>query len=235
MERKEANGLLKYDAPYPVDEPDKAKKNRTANAVAGVESDQLNREVLNSIFPPIEFEENGEMYHQAVSTAPVTKTDVTKLKNQLETLLHSQKARMVGICQIRSNLYSQCFDEVIRQVVIDNNARGRLLVRVRDHYRTLIQSYKDLNNIALDFGSCKNMQVNLGMDGLKQYNKELKEKRRTLELEANNLQIQLDALEKRLQENKQIREKEHADEIAFLKKQGQLIKVHYESCLNRPP
>lgn len=231
MQQKETLGLLKYDAPFVVDEP---KKSHTS-AVAGVDGEQLNRDVLNSIFPPIEFEENGIHYQQCASATPASKADVIKLKNTLETLLHTQKARSEGICTIRSDLYSQCFDEVIRQVTIESNARGRLLTRIRNHYRTLIQSYKDLNETALEFGANKEIQVTLGMDNLLKYNKDLKEKRRNLELEANDLQIKLEATEKRIQENKQIREKEWADEIAFLKKQGQQMKQHLDQCQNRTP
>lgn len=234
QERSETTGLLKYDSPVAVDESDKPKKT-TAAVTSGVDGDSLNREVIDSIFPPVEFEEGGVKYKQSVSTTPVAKADVVKLKNQLETLLHQQKARPKGICPIRSNLYSQCFDEIIRQVLIDNNARGRLLVRVREHFKSLIQDYKDIDELALEFGSNKSLQVNQGVPELQQYNKELKERRRTLELEVNDLQIQLDALERRFQENKQIREKEHADEVAFLKKQGQLLKTHYDSCSSRPP
>lgn len=226
--------LLKYDSPIPVDEPDNQKRTRT-NAVAGVDGDQINRDVLNSLFPPIEFEKDGVKYTQAISTSPVTKTDVTKLRNELDTLLHKNKTKAKGIDTIRSDLYSQCFDEVIRQVTIDSNARGRLLFRIRNHYKTLIQSYKDLNDLALNFSANKAIQVTLGMDQLLDYNKKLKAKRRDLELEANNLQIQLDAFEKRIQENKQIREKEFADEIAFLKKNHQSLKILYDSAQNRPP
>ncbi|EAY21294.1 Inner dynein arm light chain, axonemal-related protein [Trichomonas vaginalis G3] len=226
--------LVKYDAPVPVDEPDTLKRSRT-NAVAGVDGDQINRDVLNSLFPPIEFEQDEIKYTRSISTAPISKTDVTKLRTELDTLLHKNKTKPKGIDIIRSELYSQCFEEVIRQVTIDSNARGRLLFRIRNHYKTLIQSYKDLNELALNFGANKNIQVTLGMDQLLDYNKKLREKRRELELEANNLQIQLDGLEKRIQENKQIREKEFADEIAFLKKQGQSIKMIYDQCQNRPP
>ena len=227
----ETNGLLKYDPPVAVDET----KKTHASAVTGVDGEQLNRDVLNSIFPPIEFDEDGVHYQQCVSASPTSKADVIQLKNNLELLLLNQKARMIGVCQTRSLLYSQAFDEVIRQVTIESNARGRLLTRIRDHYKQLVQSYKDLNDNALLFGSNKNMQVTLGMDDLLKQNKELKSRRRDLELEANDLQLKLDATEKRIQENKQLREKEYADEIAFLKRQGQQMKQHYDLCQNKPP
>jgi hypothetical protein len=38
----------------------------------------------------------------------------------------------IGICPVREELYSQCFDELIRQITINCAERGLLLLRVRD-------------------------------------------------------------------------------------------------------
>jgi dynein light intermediate chain len=195
----------------------------------------MSREFINSIFPPVEFTEDGVAYTQAVSINSVTKSDVQKLRTQLSNLLHVRKARATGVCLIRSEIYSQCFDEVLRQVTVDNNARGRLLARVRDHYRMMLNSYKDLYESTLDWGKRKNMQVNLGIPDLRQYNSELKERRRTLELQVNDLQIRLDNLEKKLAENKALREKDHADEIAFLKRQSQMTKAQIDMLAAQNP
>ena len=215
--------LLKWDPPVPVGEPEGLHKTRKGVATAGANVD-MNREVINSMFPPIEFTEDGKGYTQSVSVSPVTKSDVKKLRLQLENLLQSRKARSVGVCLIRSEIYSQCFDEVLRQVTIDSNARGRLLMRVREHYKMTVNAYKDLYNTTLDWGNRKANQVHEGVPDLLVYHDQLVEKRRDLELQANDLQIKLDNLEKKLAEAKQIREKDHADEIAFLKRIGQMTK-----------
>jgi dynein light intermediate chain len=219
--------LLKWDPAVPVDEQLHAQKRKTLPGPStGV--DQMNREVINSIFPPVEFTEDGVNYTQSVSITPVTKSDVQKLRLQVTNLLHARKARLTGVCLIRADIYSQLFDEIIRQVTIDCNARGRLLLRVREHSKMTLNAYKELYEITLDWGNRKNMQVNLGMPDLRTYNQELKEKRRTLELKANDLQIKLDTLEKKLAENKALREKDRADEIAFLKRQGQMTKAQID-------
>lgn len=225
MSRKE---LLKWDPPVPVNNSDDAQKKKTVGAAA-TGMDQINRDILNSMFPPIEFTtSDGLTFQQNISTSAVTKSDVQKLKQQLSNLLHLRKARSSGVCLIRSELYSQCFDELIRQVTIDNNVRGRLLMRVRDHYRMTLNAYKQLYETTLDWGNRKSMQVDLGVPDLRVYNQELKERRRALELETNSLQIQMDTLEKRISENKSLREKDHADEITFLRRQGQMIKAQID-------
>jgi len=44
--------------------------------------------------------------------------DVIKLTEMLDMSLQHLQARETGICPIRRALYSQCFDEIIRQVEI---------------------------------------------------------------------------------------------------------------------
>ena len=51
---------------------------------------------------------------------------------ELDKKIQSRQARETGICPIREELYSQCFDELIRQITINCAERGFLLVRVRD-------------------------------------------------------------------------------------------------------
>ena len=38
-----------------------------------------------------------------------------------------RQARESGICPVREELFSQCFDEIIRQVTLDNPERGNEL------------------------------------------------------------------------------------------------------------
>ena len=91
--------------------------------------------VAISILPPKEFTEKGKLWVRYVSPTPATVVDVLKLKEALEKRLVNGKARDVGICPIRENLFQQCFDELIRQITINCSERGFLLVRVRDEFR----------------------------------------------------------------------------------------------------
>ena len=42
------------------------------------------------------------------------------LQEQLDQKLEQRQARETGICQVRRELYAQCFDELIRQVGFTN-------------------------------------------------------------------------------------------------------------------
>ena len=52
-------------------------------------------------------------------------------QEQLDQKLQQRQARETGICQVRRELYAQCFDELIRQCTINCTERGLLMLRVR--------------------------------------------------------------------------------------------------------
>ena len=77
---------------------------------------QQTEEILNTILPPKEWTDNNQLWIQQVSSTPATRLDVVNLQEQLDTKLQQRQARETGICPVRRELYSQCFDELIRQV-----------------------------------------------------------------------------------------------------------------------
>ena len=97
-----------------------------------------NEDYLNSILPPREYTESGQLWVRYVSPTPATKVDVINLQDELDKFLQSRQARETGICPIREELFAQCFDELIRQITIQCAERGFLLVRVRDEIKMTI-------------------------------------------------------------------------------------------------
>ena len=97
-----------------------------------------NEDYLNSILPPREYTEQGQLWVRYVSPTPATKVDVINLQDELDKFLQSRQARETGICPIREELFAQCFDELIRQITIQCAERGFLLVRVRDEIKMTI-------------------------------------------------------------------------------------------------
>ena len=222
--------LLKYDVPVVAGAQGATK---TKHATSGdAQTDMLTRDVLNSILPPREYVEDGQTLIQYVSAAPATRTDVVKLQQELDAKLKQRKARETGICPVRSELYGQCFDEIIRQVTIDCSARGLLLVRVRDELRTTIAAYQALYESAITWGMRKATQVEQGKDEVEAENIQLKEEKRQLELQSAELQAKIEAIEKREEDYRAQREKKHEDETAFLKRQTTQLKAQLEQMLN---
>ena len=219
--------LLKYDVPV-VAGASTTKKTKTQSDQS---ADPLTRDVLNSILPPREFSEDGQDYIQYVSTQPATRTEVVKLQQQLDQMLQQRKARETGICPVRSELYGQCFDEIIRQVTIDCNARGLLLVRVRDELRTTIAAYQALYESAITWGMKKATQVEAGKDEVEAEKIKLKEEKRQLELKAAELQAKIEAIEKREEDFRVQMQNGHDAETAFLKRQTAQLKQQLEQML----
>lgn len=230
MYEKPRATLLKYDVPVLSGGENNKKKNIPKSGIDG-SGEFLTRDVLNSILPPREFKDGNQDLIQFVSTTPATRSDVVKLQQQLDSELQKKKARETGICPIRSELYGQCFDEIIRQVTIDCSARGLLLVRVRDEMRTTIQAYQNLYESAITWGMRKAMQVEQNKDEVYAENARLKEEKAALEAKNAELEEKIIAIEKREESYRAQKEKEHADETAFLKRQTSQLKAQLEQML----
>ena len=126
--------LVKYNTPILVNTTGGAKGKK---GVKKPEKETTQTEdILNSILPPREWTEDGHLWVQYVSSTPATRLDVVNLQERLDHQLQSRQARETGICPIREELYSQCFDELIRQITINCAERGLLLLRVRDVWLT---------------------------------------------------------------------------------------------------
>ena len=145
------HSLVKYDTPSLLTTKSKAAKKGAAAAKGGkkqlppVEAKPAvtqTEDILNSILPPREWTEDGQLWVQYVSSTPATRLDVINLQEQLDQRLLQRQARETGICPVREELYAQCFDELIRQVTINCAERGLLLLRVRDEIRMTIAAYQ---------------------------------------------------------------------------------------------
>lgn len=80
------------------------------------------------------------------------------LQKILDDRLTERQARESGICPIRQELFSQCYDELIRQVTIDCPERGLLLMRVRDEAKMTIAAYQTLYQSSVTFGVRKQVE-----------------------------------------------------------------------------
>ncbi|KAI4457789.1 axonemal inner arm dynein light chain 28 [Holotrichia oblita] len=223
--------LVKYDNPVLItkhEEIDKelstGDKAKTAAPTADVRRET--EEILNSILPPKEWEEDGQMWRQQVSTTPATRLDVVNLQEQLDMRLQQRQARETGICPIRRELYTQCFDEIIRQVTINCAERGLLLLRVRDEMRMTIEAYQALYCSSIAFGMRKALQSEQGKSDLQRDVEDLRDEKSDLERQLTDLRQRAEQADRRAAELRLAEEKKHGEEIAFLKKTNQQLKVN---------
>jgi len=159
--------LVKYDTPILVSKTFGKGASSSSNASAKTSASSLAsgneankaEDYLNSILPPREYSDAGQLWVQYVSPIPATRLDVIILQEELDKKLQERQARETGICPIREELYSQAFDELIRQVTINCAERGFLLVRVRDEIKMTIQAYQTLYESSIAYGMRKALQA----------------------------------------------------------------------------
>lgn len=165
--------------------------------------------------------EEGANFMQYVDKAPASRLDVINLQEALDEKLMERQAREMGICPVREDLYSQCFDELIRQVCINSPERGLLLLRVRDEIRMTIDAYKTLYESSVTFGVRKQLQAEQGLSEMEKKIEELTEQKKDLQNNVLELRNKVEVNEKRANERRQLEEKKRKEEIDFLKYQGQ--------------
>ena len=175
------------------------------------------------MFPPKQWEENGHKYIQYISPKIATRENCRELFKALDQKLKERRAKEKGICPVRNQIYSQCFDEIIRQVTIDNPERGLLLLKVRDEIKMSIASYQTLYESALLYGLRKQMQMEDNRENLKK-ELEMKEKK-NIELMNKKIELEkkLKTLKKHFDERKAIEADKRDKDIQFLNQEKESL------------
>ncbi|XP_004078347.1 axonemal dynein light intermediate polypeptide 1 [Oryzias latipes] len=233
--------LLKYDNPILVKTKGdkKSQKGRTLTLsnlpapsfAAGVPSpptQNLDENILHAILPPREWTEGDQQWVQKVSTAITTRKDVIHLQEQLNIKLKQKKAKPTGICPIRWVLFSQCFDELIRQVTIECAERGLLLCRVRNEMQMMIRAYQNLSESSIAFGMRKSLHGEQGKEETQKKILDLEAENKDLMKQLNELKDKCDMIENREAEEKQLKDKQHDEEIQRKERVIQQLKNQLE-------
>jgi len=184
-----------------------------------MESKPSTEDILNAILPPREWVENGKHYIQYVSHQEATRVDVARLREMLDQKLMERQARESGICPVREELFAQCFDEIIRQVTLNEPERGLLLLRVRDEIKMTIAAYQTLYQSSVTFAMRKQLQAEHGKADLERKIEELEAKKTKLENKVIELKSKIEAIEKRNRERQEIEQKKRSEELDFLRYQ----------------
>lgn len=226
--------LVGYEPPLLVSGPAEVAAAAAASAkrvaLRGAASDI--EDIINSILPPRMWQQgDGTTWMQYVSKVPPSRQELATLQEQLDQRLQQRQARQTGICPVRSELYGQMFDELIRQVTLDLPERGLLLLRMRDELRMTLDAYKTLYDASVTFGVRKQLQAEQGMPELEAQVSGLSERKKGLEAQVLALRNKLDLIERRQAEKRALDDKRRSDEIAYLKHQAK----HLDAFLKNMP
>ena len=165
------NSLVKYDTPYLISstsknrkvledlkESEEAANIYLRNIINKDEDESLIdfkysvKDALNRLLPPKKITDKDQEWVQYVTCTPVAKADVVNLQENLDRRLQTEQARETGICPIREKLYTECFDELIRQITLNCLERGILLTRIKKELNMTINSYQSLYESSIAYG-----------------------------------------------------------------------------------
>mmetsp|Transcript_5230 Transcript_5230/g.10856 ORF Transcript_5230/g.10856 Transcript_5230/m.10856 type:complete len:234 (-) Transcript_5230:112-813(-) len=226
--------LVKYNTPILVNTTsDKGKKKGKGQSGNERQTSQT-EDILNSILPPREWTEDGQLWVQYVSSTPATRLDVVNLQEQLDHQLQHRQARETGICPVRDELYSQCFDELIRQITINCAERGLLLLRVRDEARMTIGAYEALYESTIAYGIRKALMAEQMKTELEAKISQLNSTKRELNEQVENLKKTIDSTVARANEKRAQEEKAHNDEVERIQKTNEQLRSSLETMLAAP-
>lgn len=228
------NSLVRYDNPILVSASKDPRGGRKGAAAEVKQNLTPTEDILNSILPPREWTEDGQLWVQYVSSTPATRSDVTGLQEHLDQKLQQRQARETGIDPIREELYAQCFDELIRQVTINCAERGLLLLRVRDEIRMTIACYQTLYESSIAFGMRKALQSEQSKVEMQAKIKVLESEVRELEKLVQESQDKCAALEQHEAERVREESAKHKEDVDFLKKHNANLKKELEQLLSIP-
>eukprot|EP00066_Takifugu_rubripes_P014640 XP_011603906.1 PREDICTED: axonemal dynein light intermediate polypeptide 1-like [Takifugu rubripes] len=208
----------KYEVRFPPSPP---------RSDESVHRESNNWQILDTIFPPKQWSDGEGTWIQRVSSDPSTRADVIQLEQSLNRELQRRHARQNGMCPIRSELYSQCFDELIRQMTVNCGERGLLLSRVRGESQLTIAAYMNLYESSISVGIRKALLAEKAkadkekrIADLVKENEELK--KQVTEQRAKNDIIEIQEIDRQQQEKKR-----QKDELEALKRIKQLLMVPF--------
>lgn len=228
----EFKSLVKYGKPL-LFVPNAKEGGGDKKVLFGEEGEETKTEdILNSILPPREYtKDKKQLYIETVLTTPATKGDVVLLEKELDDQLQKRRAKEIGLCAIREDLYSQCFDELIRQITINCSHRGLLLVRVRDELRMNLQCYQGLYESAMAYGLRRAMASETEKTRLLERAATLENEIEDLTKETQDLELEMKDMEEADQTLRAKEESYHQEETTNLMKKNQRLKEELEKKL----
>ena len=172
---------------------------------------------------------DGVTYQQHVSTQPSTRTDALELQRALDDALAARKARATGLCPVRSAVYRETFDELIRQVGVDSPERGALLRRVRDQLEMTTQAYAAVCASSVVFGAAKHEEGGKGAPDEEAALAALQARKDAVEAEVSALRGRVEATTRKAAESRAAAEKRRSDELNCLRVQTKHLDAFLKS------
>ena len=233
MTDNQSESLLKYDPPVVVEVISKKKSKKPATPVQ-VNPQQGLINFLDQILPPKKFSDGTLDYVQHVSTQPSSRSDIIALEEQLDNLIKTKKARLTGIDPIKSELFDECFNEVIRQVAIDSTERASLLISIRDEIKESINGYEKQYESITAHSIRSAIAREQNKNALKLENDKLQAEIKAFEDKIADLKKRMSDAEANDAAETEAKKKEHLEKLAQLRAENAQIRKKLEQFLVSP-
>ena len=237
------SSLVKYDTPYLISSTAKNKKTLEDLKESEEESNKYLRNIinkdddesligfkysvkdaLNRLLPPKKITDKDQEWVQYVTCTPVAKADVVNLQENLDRRLQTEQARETGICPIREKLYTECFDELIRQITLNCLERGILLTRIKKELNMTVNSYQSLYESSIAYGIRTLLLAEEEKKKLADEIGKIEKDCEELEKEIQDIDIKLKEHKENDDKNRQALKLKHIEEIEENRQKGKKIK-----------
>jgi len=153
----------------------------------------IERPVGKQRYDPLAPDEQSSRSVDLANESP--RIDALTLTNRLDRDLSNKQARPDGICPVRRDLFSTCFEDLLRRVNHDCTERGLLLQRVRDEARLTLDAYRTVFEGSVDYVTNTAWQDDAEITAQREYIKKVEDDISALQNQVSTLSAQMQAKE----------------------------------------
>lgn len=148
--------------------------------------------------------------------------------------MKSSTAKETGICNVREELYSQCMDELIRQITINCLQRGELLNHIKEQMKETINYYQKLYESSMGFAMRQVLREQKKRAKLEKREKDLLNEINTLKSGIDDKENEIKEKQKNFEEELNDRNQEHEELVKGLKENIEMKKKKLKEILTTP-
>lgn len=148
--------------------------------------------------------------------------------------MKSSTAKETGICNVREELYSQCMDELIRQITINCLQRGELLNHIKEQMKETINYYQKLYESSMAFAMRQVLREQKKRAKLEKREKDLLNEINSLKSAIDDKENEIKEKHKTFEEELNDRNQEHEELVKGLKESIEVKKKKLKEILTTP-
>lgn len=188
-------------------------------------------QILNALFPPVvvPLPQTEEVAVQFISTLPSSREEIVALHEKLVNKLEKSYARPTGYCPIRREIYDDVFCEIIRQITLEEPARGVLLQRLKDECKKSLKVHSSLVQRAQYFSTRKLLSASDGISEMQDTISVLQNEVAALEVKVYELKQRKNKMERNFNEEREERIKPQQDELTYWRRANQQLSLRIKA------